>query len=83
MKIEQAFGIVLQKERIKQNISQETLAFNSELDRTYISLLERGKRKPTINTLFSITRALKIQPHEIILEVEKLLINSHRTNKLD
>lgn len=83
MKIEQAFGIVLQKERIKQNISQETLAFNSGLDRTYISLLERGKRKPTINTLFSITHALEIHPHEIILEVEKLLINPHQTNPLD
>ncbi|PED17663.1 helix-turn-helix domain-containing protein [Bacillus toyonensis] len=81
MKIEQAFGIVLQKERIKQNISQETLAFNSGLDRTYISLLERGKRKPTINTLFSITDALKLKPHEIILEVEQLLLNSPRNNE--
>ncbi|PFU22993.1 transcriptional regulator [Bacillus anthracis] len=81
MKIEQAFGIVLQKERIKQNISQETLAFNSGLDRTYISLLERGKRKPTINTLFSITYALKLQPHKIILEVEQLLLNSPRDNE--
>ncbi|AJI14432.1 helix-turn-helix domain-containing protein [Bacillus cereus] len=81
MKIEQAFGIVLQKERIKQNISQETLAFNSGLDRTYISLLERGKRKPTINTVFSVTYALKLEPHEIILEVEKLLLNSQRDNE--
>ncbi|MED2841317.1 helix-turn-helix transcriptional regulator [Bacillus wiedmannii] len=80
MKIEQAFGIVLQKERIKQNISQETLAFNSGLDRTYISLLERGKRKPTINTLFSITHALKLEPHEIILEVERLILNSQKNN---
>ncbi|PGO26400.1 transcriptional regulator [Bacillus cereus] len=80
MKIEQAFGIVLQKERIKQNISQETLAFNSGLDKTYISLLERGKRRPTINTLFSITHALKVLPHEIILEVEQLLLHSQRNN---
>ncbi|PGS05894.1 transcriptional regulator [Bacillus cereus] len=78
MKIEQAFGIILQKKRIEQNISQETLAFNSGLDRTYISLLERGKRKPTINTLFSVTHALKMQPHEIILEVEQLLLNSQK-----
>ncbi|MCQ6334970.1 MULTISPECIES: helix-turn-helix domain-containing protein [Bacillus cereus group] len=81
MKIEQAFGIVLQKERIKHNISQETLAFNSGLDRTYISLLERGKRKPTINTVFSVTHALKLEPHEIILKVEKLLLNSQRDNE--
>lgn len=73
MNIEQAFGIALQKERAKQNISQEALAFDSGLDRTYISLLERGKRKPTINTLFFITHALKIKPHELILEVEQII----------
>ncbi|WP_226603243.1 helix-turn-helix domain-containing protein [Bacillus cereus] len=43
-------------------MSQEELAFNSVLDRTYISLLERGKRKPTISTLFSLASALNIPP---------------------
>lgn len=58
-------------------ISQEALAFESGLDRTYISLLERGKRKFTINTLFSITHALKIKPNELILEIEEM-INSQK-----
>ncbi|MEC2677522.1 helix-turn-helix transcriptional regulator, partial [Bacillus cereus] len=43
MSIEQTFGNVLQEYRLNSKMSQEELAFNSGLDRTYISLLERGK----------------------------------------
>jgi transcriptional regulator with XRE-family HTH domain len=43
------FGQVLRELREKENISQEKLAEYCELDRTYISLLERGLRQPTIN----------------------------------
>ncbi|HDR8350008.1 TPA: helix-turn-helix transcriptional regulator, partial [Bacillus cereus] len=54
MNLEQAFGHILQRYRLQSRMSQEELSFNSGLDRTYISLLERGKRKPTINTVFAI-----------------------------
>ncbi|UOB66010.1 helix-turn-helix domain-containing protein, partial [Bacillus thuringiensis] len=64
MSIEQTFGNVLQEYRLNSKMSQEELAFNSGLDRTYISLLERGKRKPTINTLFALARALKVNPSQ-------------------
>ncbi|MCM3003659.1 helix-turn-helix domain-containing protein [Priestia koreensis] len=73
MKIEEAFGVILKKYRMKLELSQEELALRSELDRTYISLLERGKRKPTINTIFSLSKELSINPNKLIEEVEKLL----------
>ncbi|SME72880.1 transcriptional repressor DicA [Bacillus cereus] len=73
MKIEQAFGIVLNRHRTNLQLSQEELAFQSGLDRTYISLLERGKRKPTINTLFSLARTLRVTPSQLINEVEEYL----------
>ncbi|WP_226603003.1 helix-turn-helix domain-containing protein [Bacillus cereus] len=73
MKIEQIFGTNLQEHRLSSKMSQEELAFNSGLDRTYISLLERGKRKPTINTLFSVTRALNVHPFQLIKELEQRL----------
>lgn len=75
MNIEQAFGIVIKKYRLERSISQEKLAFESELDRTYISLLERGRRKPTINTLFAISRVLNINPYQIVRDIENLLHN--------
>lgn len=75
MEIEKAFGFVLSNFRNNAQMSQEKLALLSDLDRTYISLLERGKRKPTISTIFSLCRTLNIKPHELILEVEELLKN--------
>ena len=65
-----AFGKVLRKLREKQNLSQEKLAEYCDLDRTYISLLERGLRQPTITTIFKIAEALKMSPSEVIKQVE-------------
>ena len=73
MNIEQAFGIVIKKYRLECSISQEKLALEAGLDRTYISLLEREKRKPTINTLFAISQTLDVKPHYIIQDIEGLI----------
>ncbi len=70
LNLEQTFGHVLQRHRISSQMSQEELSFNSGLDRTYISLLERGKRKPTINTVFALANALNIKPSQLIKELE-------------
>lgn len=56
----QAFGEVLRDCRSKAALSQEQLALQSELDRTYISLLERGLRQPTLETLFRLADVLGI-----------------------
>ncbi|QTL51426.1 helix-turn-helix domain-containing protein [Priestia aryabhattai] len=73
MKIEQAFGIVIKKHRIERSMSQEKLAFEAGLDRTFISLLERGKRRPTVNTLFTISAVFETNPHQVVKEIENLL----------
>lgn len=70
-KLEKAFGEILRQLRVEQNLSQEKLAELSHLDRTYISLLERGLRTPTISTLFSISNALDNSPARIIKLVEE------------
>ncbi|MBP7508453.1 MAG: helix-turn-helix transcriptional regulator, partial [Prolixibacteraceae bacterium] len=59
--IAQTFGNVLCELRKEKNISQEKLAEYCDLDRTYISLLERGLRQPTLTTIFKISSALKIR----------------------
>jgi transcriptional regulator with XRE-family HTH domain len=65
------FGKVLRELRENNSISQEKLAEYCDLDRTYISLLERGQRQPTITTIFKLAKALKIAPSELIKLVEK------------
>jgi transcriptional regulator with XRE-family HTH domain len=66
------FGQVLRELRIEKKISQEKLAEYCELDRTYISLLERGLRQPTLTTLFRISKALDMKPSEIVRRVEEV-----------
>ncbi|MDP7981243.1 helix-turn-helix domain-containing protein [Bacillus sp. WLY-B-L8] len=76
MKIEESFGVILQKHRTILKMSQEQLALDSNLDRTYISLLERGLRRPTINTVFALAKTLNIKPNILIQEVENLILES-------
>lgn len=54
-------------------MSQDALANASDLDRTYISLLERGHRSPTLDTLFSLARGLNISLTEMAAAIEALL----------
>lgn len=68
--IENIFAKVLKEARTEKNISQEKLAELSNLDRTFISLLERGLRQPTLSTIFKLSYALDIGPSELIRKVE-------------
>lgn len=54
------FGRRLQEIRKNKNISQEELAFLSNIDRTYISGVERGKRNISIVNINKIAIALKV-----------------------
>ncbi|RTD82962.1 XRE family transcriptional regulator [Variovorax atrisoli] len=54
-----ALGTRLKELRIKADRSQAELAFDCELDRTYISLIERGLANPSLWTLGTLAFALK------------------------
>lgn len=71
MTIDEAFGAVLRELRISRGLTQEKLAFNASLDRTFISLLERGQRQPSLATIFQISKALQLSPSEVIKLVEE------------
>lgn len=64
--IRKAFGSALKELRITQNISQEKLAELANLDRSYISLIERGVNSASVITIFKISSALNIEPSELI-----------------
>lgn len=73
MTIEKALAITLKKHRMNLNLSQEELAHRCDLDRTFISLLERGKRRPTLTTVFTLSKSLGIKPSIFVKEIEDLL----------
>jgi len=71
--IVEVFGEVLRELREANHISHEKLAEYCELARTYISLLERGLRQPTITTIFKLANALNVSPSKFIEKVEVLV----------
>lgn len=69
-RIRLAFGQILRKYRLQKKLSQEKLAELANLDRTYISQIERGLKSPSIQTTLAIAHALDIKAHSLIFEVE-------------
>jgi transcriptional regulator with XRE-family HTH domain len=55
--------------RKKQNISQDHLAFIADMDRTYLTRLERGRANPSVRTLHKIARKLKVKISSLLQDV--------------
>ena len=66
------FGQVLKVQRKVQKITQAKLAEKVKLDKTYISMLERELRKPSLEVTINLAKALDIPTIEIVSEVESL-----------
>lgn len=60
MDIRRRVGLNMKKHREDRGWSQEELAFECGLHRTYISGVERGVRNPTVVVLQKIAKALKV-----------------------
>jgi len=68
-----AFGRVLRQKRQEAGLTQEQLALEADVQRNYVSLIERGVNQPTIAVLFKLASALKCSPSVLILRVEEEL----------
>lgn len=66
-------GTVISEFRKKKGVSQEILSGLSDIGRTHLSAIERGERKPTLETLYKICVALDIKMSDVIAEIEKRL----------
>ena len=78
---EQAFGAILRMLRKKRRLSQEGLAAKSGYHRTYVGILERGEKSPSLRTLFNLAATLEVQPSDILQSVEKLVGDSYRKSR--
>ncbi len=59
--------------RKQKNLSQEVLSALADIGRTHLSAIERGERKPTLETLYKISMALDMNMSDIVKEIEKRL----------
>ena len=60
------FGKNLRIARLNSGLTQEKLALALEFDRTYIGLLEKGKRNPSLVTIYKISDFLNIDVSDLI-----------------
>lgn len=63
-------GKVIQSYREKKGLSQEVVSGFADIGRTHLSAIERGVRKPTLDTFFKIAEAMRIAPSELMKLIE-------------
>ncbi len=66
MEIRQIFAANIKRLRKERGMSQEDLAFESGLHRTYISGIERGIRNVGLDNIGVIAEALKVAPEALL-----------------
>ena len=66
MDIKQKFGNKIKKLRTEKGWSQEKLALNAGLDRTYLPSLEKGERNVSLEVIEKLAIALHVEPYELI-----------------
>ena len=65
----ESFGLRLRELRVRAGLSQEELAYRADLDRTYVSSCERGKRNVSLDSIVAFAAALQIQAAELLVDI--------------
>jgi len=64
-------GTEIRKARLEAGLSQEVLAEKAGVHRTYISMLERDVKNPSLDIVFRLCAALGISPAEFVGRVDR------------
>jgi len=68
-----AFGRVVREARLDRRMTQEELAFSAGLNRNYVAAIEKGRRKPSLITLYSLARGLEISAAALLSRTDQFL----------
>lgn len=68
----EALGQAIRQARLERGLSQERLGLDADLDRTYVSSIERGHRNPTFDTLVKIADVLGVGPADLLLSWQEI-----------
>ena len=66
-------GIVIMEFRKRKGLSQEVMSGLAGIDRTHLSAIEHGNRKPTLETFYRLCYALDVSMETVIREIENRL----------
>lgn len=74
-------GERIRRFREEQNMSQEELAFESDIHSAYIGKIERGEKCPTIETLYKISKGLNI-PISVLTDIDNYYNPTEEIDKI-
>jgi len=74
LQVATAFGLVLRRRRHQARRTQEVLGFEAELQRNFISELERGLKIPSLGTVCQLARALGCSAADLVSEAEAVML---------
>lgn len=66
----EAFGAVVREQRTAAGLSQERLALDAGVDRTFVSQIERGIRQPSLTTIWKLAEALGMAASTLVQRTE-------------
>ncbi|MGU7776372.1 helix-turn-helix domain-containing protein [Burkholderia sp. MR1-5-21] len=72
---------MLRERRLRAELTQEQLAFEADIQRVYVSGLELGRYQPTLTMLFTLAKALRCTPGELVAEVDTRVAEARRQKK--
>jgi transcriptional regulator with XRE-family HTH domain len=65
-----AFGDRLRELRYKAKLTQEKLAFEAGLERSYVGQCERGERNLSLQNVVKLARAMNVRPAELLANID-------------
>ncbi len=66
-------GAAIHAIREEKGLSQEVVSGLAGIGRTHLSAIERGQRKPTLETFFKLAEAMDIPPHLLMKKIEEYI----------
>jgi transcriptional regulator with XRE-family HTH domain len=72
LELSDAFALVLQRHRLAKKFSRAALSERAGLHQTYIGLVERGLRNPSLDAIDRIAEALNVRASTLVSEAEVL-----------
>lgn len=74
-----AFSGVLKARRLELGLTQEDLAGTIELDRPYVTLIEAGRKQPSLSVAWRLAAGLRISMSELAAQVDEQLARLQAT----
>lgn len=68
---ESAFGRIVRRRRKALGLSQEALAAEADLHRTFVSMIERGERRPSLEVVRKLASGLDTSAADLVAELER------------